>query len=193
MMDRTLFLLERIGSVLRGLLADAARAHGLQPVHAHILFYLARANRYSDGTAGVADYLGLTRGTVSTSLALLEARGLIGRRGDAADRRRVRFALTDEGARIAQRIAAALPGTTLPDDRAAKGPDALAATLESILRSLQKAGGLRPFGLCAECALFRPDAPGTRSGRCGLTGERLTADDSERLCRDWRPGGANAA
>ncbi len=61
----------------------------LQPVQLSALHYLARCNRYSDTPLGVTEYLGLTKGTVSQSLKVLEGRGLISKLPDARDRRSV--------------------------------------------------------------------------------------------------------
>ena len=60
---------------------------GLQPVHFQVLHYLSRCNKYSNTPAAVANYLGMTRGTVSQSLIILDKKGYIGKTPDAADKR----------------------------------------------------------------------------------------------------------
>ena len=69
----------------------------LQPVHLQSLVYLSKANRYSNTPQALADYLGLTKGTVSQTLLLLDRRGLIERFEDDIDRRVVRLRLSSAG------------------------------------------------------------------------------------------------
>ena len=86
--------LDRLGVLLR---ADDRRTAGLLPVHRALLRYLARANRYSDTPGAATLYLGLTKGTVSQSIALLERKGMLRKSRDGADRRVVRLRLTAKG------------------------------------------------------------------------------------------------
>ena len=95
--ERAHELIERMANLLR---AEARRVDGqLQPVHLQALAYLARCNRYSDTAGALTEYLGLTKGTVSQTLNVLEREGLIAREEDPADRRRVRLRLTPAGRR----------------------------------------------------------------------------------------------
>jgi DNA-binding MarR family transcriptional regulator len=64
------------------------------------LIYLARANRYSNTPQALADYLGLTKGTVSQTLLLLDRRGLVERFEDEIDRRVVRLRLSSVGEQL---------------------------------------------------------------------------------------------
>jgi DNA-binding MarR family transcriptional regulator len=130
----------------------------------------------------VADYLGLTKGTVSQSLILLETKGLIGRGPDARDRRVVRLALTPLGrvlAESAQREGAA-------PWRTAAG--ALPKGLTEVQRRLQRLEGRRSFGACRTCRHHLTEGP--ERWRCGLTGEPLSQEDGERICREHAPTGA---
>lgn len=183
--DRAHELLDRLANLLR---ADGRRVDGgLQPVHLQTLTYLSRCNRYSDTPGALTEYLGLTKGTVSQTLNVLERDGLIERRADPADGRRVRLALTAAGR---ARVRAAAPPPVLREAAAALG-DAqvgrLADDLEALLRALQRANGGRPFGVCQTCRHFQARDPA--GGRCGLTGEPLAERDAIKLCREHEPTG----
>lgn len=89
--------LERLTSLMRVWSREQPLVAELQPVQLSALHYLARCNRYSDTPLGVTEYLGLTKGTVSQSLKVLEGRGLISKLPDARDRRSVHLRLTDAG------------------------------------------------------------------------------------------------
>lgn len=177
---RILDLAERLGNLAQARLKAAGAGHGLQPVHLRILLYLTAANRYSNTPQAVADYLGLTRGTVSQSLILLEAKGLIGRGADARDRRVVRLALTPMGQALvepAQREGA-------ERWRAAAGvlPEGLLDGLTEMLQRLQLLEGRRSFGVCRTCRHHLIEGSGR--WRCGLTGEPLSGGDRECICRE---------
>src|SRR5258708_13661518 len=70
-------LVERLGNLMRTELRKSGGDEALQPVHLQALIYLSKANRYSNTPQPLAEYLGLTKGTVSQTLLLLDRRGLI--------------------------------------------------------------------------------------------------------------------
>lgn len=177
---RLLDLFERLGNLAESQLKAAVAHLGLMAVHARILLYLAHANRYSNTPLALAEYLGLTKGTVSQSLILLERKGLLTRRKDSADGRVVRLELTAAGLSVAQAVEAAYGARWA---QAAEGlPAGLLEVLTDMLRRLQRAEGRRSFGLCRTCRHHLPLPEGR--WRCALTGEPLTAEDGERICRE---------
>jgi DNA-binding MarR family transcriptional regulator len=179
-MSQVPLLLERLGALLAQSVRDEAARHGLLPIHLQVLHYLARANRYSDLPIAIAEYFGITRGTVSQTLAVLERKGLITKKADPHHGRRVHLRLTAAGRAALkgswpERIEQAL--THLSGEATH-----LEATLRALLTTLQTLNGQRAFGLCRECAHFLREKDGTR---CGLTGEPLAAEQTVRICRDW--------
>ena len=174
--------LERIANLLRTDTRRAGVSFGLQPVQIEALNYLSHCNRYSNSPVAVADFLGLTKGTVSQTLTVLELAGLIEKRPDAKDRRVVHLELTGPGRRV---LAQCVPPKSLVaaidvlDDGEQK---ALIESLSGILRALQKANGLRSFGVCESCRHHSIRSNGIR--HCNLTGEGLSPADSEKICRE---------
>jgi DNA-binding MarR family transcriptional regulator len=179
-MTRLLLLLERLAALTQQALRENATRHGLQPVHLLILAYLERANRYSDIPIAIAEYLGITRGTLSQSLAVLEAKGLIERRPDAGDGRIQHIRASASGRALLaeswiERIGGALDA--LPE------ASRLEEGLTLLLAVLQRLNGQHAFGICRDCAHFlRLNA---EEAHCGLTGEPLSEADSGKLCREW--------
>jgi len=187
--ERLFTLLERIGNLTQASLRAAGRAHGLQPVPLLALSYLAKANRYSDSPAAVAEYLGLSRAATSQTLALLEERGLVERSQDTADRRVRHLSLTAAGRSI---VAVALPPPEWKALLGSRGGPAgrLEVEFEDLLRSLQRAGGGTTFGVCRTCRHFLTE-PGGRY-RCGLTQEPLAAAQTGKICREHEPATVRA-
>lgn len=179
-MSTVSLLIERLGALVQQSVREDAARHGLLPIHIQILQYLAQANRYSDLPIAIAEYLGITRGTVSQSLAVLADKGLLTKERDARHGKRVHLRLTSQGENVlraswAQRVEQALqtvPGNGLGDVEA----------LRNLLRALQRHNGQRAFGVCHQCTHFLADAS---DPHCGLTHEPLAVDQTERICREW--------
>lgn len=167
-----------------------ALAAGLLPVQWAVLGYLRDANRYSNTPLAVAEYLALTKGTISQTLKLMERRGWIARTADAADRRVVRLWLTSAGRELLAETAEHSWRQAIAELPASERAAAEAA-LARLLAGWQRARGGRTFGVCRECAHFHE---GEHEHRCGLTGETLTEDDSRHICREHlQPGPAMPA
>jgi DNA-binding MarR family transcriptional regulator len=178
--------LERIANLIRTDIRKAGIVHGLQPVQLEALHYLSRCNRYSNTPVAVAEFLGLTKGTVSQTLGILEVSGLIVKQADARDRRVVHLTLTEAGHQV---IAETIPPQILRSAVERLPEDArqeTISTLNRMLRELQIANGLKTFGACRTCKHHRIDEDGTR--HCNLTSESLTETDAGKICREHDPG-----
>lgn len=179
-MNKSQLLLERVGALIHQSVRDDAARHGLQPIHVQVLCYLANANHYSDIPIAIAEFFGITRGTVSQSLQVLERKQLIRRSPDPKDKRRVHLRLTAEGKKVvrnswARRIDQAI-------NHSAHSEAALEASLKALLIGLQQLNGQKAFGLCRGCSFFQERG---RGGLCGLTGEPLAIEQTEKICREW--------
>jgi DNA-binding MarR family transcriptional regulator len=177
---RLLDLAERLGNLAQARLKTAGAAHGLQPVHVQILLYLAAANRYSNTPQAVAEYLGLTKGTVSQSLILLQAKGFLDRASDPRDRRVVRLTPTPAARTVVESAEREAVGRFRAAARHL--PEGLLDDLTGVLRGLQVLEGRRSFGVCHTCRHHLSEGRGR--WRCGLTGEPLSRADGERICRE---------
>lgn len=184
-MTQTLFVLERLAALIHGLVREDAARHGLLPVHLQVLSFLAQANRYSDIPIAVADYLRITRGTVSQTLSLLERKGLISKEADPQHGKRIHLALTAAGEAV---LLASWPHR-LDDALAASGGDtqAFSGDLRRVLSTLQGLNDHQAFGQCRQCGhLLSEDG----AYRCGLTGEPLAVEQTIKICREWTATGA---
>lgn len=188
MKNQALILLdtvERLGNLLRVSLRQAATIQDLQPIHLQALLYLVEANRYSNTPQALAEYLGLTKGTVSQSLLLLARRKLIARHADEKDGRVVRLTLTDKGKDILKELGLT---TAWRDALQAASPARLSSAtkvLKEALATLQTKNGHRTFGVCVTCRHNLHIGP--RSYVCGLTKEKLTSREVNQICREHSP------
>ena len=175
-------LIERIGR----LLSTDAHAAGLLPVQWEVLRYLHRANRFSRTPAALIAYLGLTKGTVSQTLKVLEGKGLVQKRVDPGDRRRKRLSLSHAARRLLEEDPLA---ETAAATRRLAGPqrEALARALESILSARLQARKRQPFGQCRDCRYFARQHAGGAPHYCLLLQEPLAEEESSSICHEQRP------
>ena len=170
-------LTERLASLLRTNLRETATNHGLKLVQLEALIYLSVANDYSDTPMALAEYFGVTKGTVSQTLKVLERRGLVEKHPDDSDGRIQHCAVTRRGEVI---VAEAYPAGCYADlgDTAAA---AFSNALEQQLRALQRSNDFKTFGQCGTCRFFEPRS---RGGHCSVTGEALSRVDATKICRE---------
>lgn len=173
--------IERIANLLRNELRRTGTEYGLQPVQIEALHYLSICNRYSDTPMGVTEYLGQTKGSVSQSLNVLERKGFLAKKTDAKDKRVTHLRLSKTGRRVLQK---AIPAAQLVDacQHLSRGSQAeISAALLQLLRVMQKANGMKSFGVCHTCRYHQ-----TLDGGyvCGLTHEPLSAQETQLICRE---------
>ncbi|RKR04174.1 MarR family transcriptional regulator [Maricaulis maris] len=170
-------LLERLSRLIH----NEAHAHGLKPVQWDVLRYLNVANRYSRSPSAVTSYLNLTKGTVSQTLNALEAKGLVVKRADATDRRRVTLDLSSQ-ARTALKDDPLLRISSHLDALQDDNRRGLDAGLRELLDALIRERKGRPFGVCHTCRHHRPGRDEGQGGFCNLLGETLSIADGDLLC-----------
>lgn len=172
-------LIERMSALIRSEERKKCTELGLQPVHLQVMDYLSRCNRFSDTPAALTNYLGMTRGTVSQTLLLLEKKGYIKKTPDIHDRRMVHISLLEDGSAILNKAR--------PTDLYSEASEIFNENEDrenvfvNALTALQKANKSQSFGLCKTCRYFTSTTEGFV---CGLTKEHLSQADSEKICQE---------
>lgn len=182
MQDTTSFkLIERISNLLRSEERKKYAAIGLQPVHIQVLDYLSTCNRFSDTPAAVAEYLGLTKGTISQSIQVLERKSYVEKSQDTQDGRVVHLALSTAGKQLLDDIKPLDIFAQAQHAVSTQGFSTLEAALSSILAELQKANNARSFGVCQSCVNF---IEVENHYLCNLTQLPLSQVDAKKICRE---------
>ncbi len=173
-------VLERIADILQTQQRQAASSAGLQMVHYGIIDYLSRANRWSNTPVAVAQWLGLTKGTVSQSISLLVEKGYLEKRADAQDARCQQLFLTASGRSLVEdghtRLRALFGGVEINGAYSR----IFRTILNDILWQLQEKTGRNGFGPCGTCRHHRVTEEGPV---CTLKKETLGAADEGKICR----------
>jgi MarR family transcriptional regulator, negative regulator of the multidrug operon emrRAB len=178
-------LIERIAAMIRSEERKRCTEFGLQTVHLQVLDYLSRCNKYSDTPAALTNYLGMTRGTVSQTLLLLEKKGYVKKTTDTVDRRVIHLSLLPTGRALLEQ---ARPSELFEQANALLQREDLEhghadEILANILAALQKANKSYSFGLCKTCQFFTLVPDGYV---CGLTKEHLRDEDSAKICQEHK-------
>lgn len=180
----TFKLIERISSLLRSEERKKYAAIGLQPVHGQVLEYLAKCNKYSNTHASVAEYLGLTKGTVSQSIQILERKRFLEKSVDHQDGRVLHLSLTDAGRALIDELKPLDMFKQAETKVSRQEFDSIDEALKTTLGVLQKVNHSKSFGLCRSCRHFGVEA---HHFQCKLTDEPLDREDTDKICRDHIP------
>jgi MarR family transcriptional regulator, negative regulator of the multidrug operon emrRAB len=167
--------LERLSSLRLSLLRQAATKVGLQAIHVEILEYLGKSNKYSNTGLALSEFLGVTKGSVSQSLKLLEEKGLVDRVPCPTDKRYSRLSLSKKGADALTKAQKEIPDLPNMGDKVEQ-------SFRAILLSWQTQNKLKTFGLCITCKYNEQLDNGKYL--CGLTQEALTRPDTQKICRE---------
>jgi MarR family transcriptional repressor of emrRAB len=173
-------LVERLGNLMRAEARRAGSDEQLAPVHVEALTYLANANRYSNTPQALSAYLGLTKGTISQSLLLLDRRGLIERYQDDIDRRVVRLRLSATGEQFLYDSQPQLAWIHATREISPNRIRNAVSALRETLTTFQSDRDGSPFGKCPGCRHF--ERLSARAYRCGLMGDRLSGPDTRKIC-----------
>jgi DNA-binding MarR family transcriptional regulator len=178
-------LIEYMAALIRSEERKRCTELKIQLVHLQVLEYLSQCNKYSDTPAAITNYLGMTRGTVSQSLILLEKRELIDKRQDQIDKRVFHIQLLKKGLNTLNKAKPTglfqKAAKILETQSSVKGGEEL---FIKALTALQKANNSKSFGICRTCKNFTKISTGFF---CELTQEKLSKSDSNKICQEHIP------
>ena len=178
-------LVNRLANLMRAEFRRLGGEDGLQPVHVLSLLFLEQANRFSNTPQALAEYLGLTKGTVSQSLLLLDRRGLIERYQDEIDKRVVRLRLSSQGEAFLSETNPAGLWQTATREISANRVRYSVSVLRTILYEIQNFSGGPAFGVCNTCVYCQRKSQ--RIHHCTWFGERLSGPETRKICREQVP------
>ena len=181
-------LVERLGNLIRAEMRRVIGQEGLQPVHLEAMLFLNQANRFSNTPQSLAEFLSVTKGTVSQSLLLLDRRGLIERYQDEVDRRVVRLRLSQQGEDMLEEMQPASMWQSATRNISANRIRNGVSALRETLYMLQNHNGARTFGVCNTCIYCQRKSQ--RTHHCALFAERLSGPETRLVCREHVPKSA---
>lgn len=191
--------MERLGEVSRVLLRQAATAEGLSVTQAQVLLRLrATADEPAQhGTVALARWLDVSAATVSDTIRALEQKGLVRRRTDSADPRRIAVRPTRLGVAATRRLArwSEPVSAALTESVAAATGDSTSAGLGELLEAalgaiaeLQARGVVTVARTCVRCRFFDPSERDGSPYWCDLLDAPLAPATLRLDCADFQAG-----
>jgi len=175
-------LIEYMAALIRSEERKKCTELKLQMVHFQVIEYLSSCNKYSNTPAAIANYLGITRGTISQTLLILEKNEFIIKSQDVADKRVYHIKLLDKGFRTLNKVQ---PTELFKKAFLELEMDLSITENEDVfvkaLTALQKANHSFSFGICHSCRNFSKKPSGFF---CELTQENLSENDSTKICQE---------
>jgi len=162
---KTVAALERLGQVLRVLLGEKAREHGLSQIQARFLVHLLHHGVELRRVSRLAKEFDLTQATVSDAVGSLETKGLLRRERWPEDGRVVTLRLTPEGELVASDLST---WANVVKEHLESCPPAekevVMRFLMRLIGGLQRSGVITVARMCVTCRFFWRDAqPGAGS------------------------------
>ena len=163
---------------------NRAKASGVNPTQLAILTLL-EGRGSGMGVKDVAAHLGVSQPTATDSILALEKKGLVVKRADAADKRAVSVALTEDGL-----AALAHEGGDLGEQAVGSLEDReqeeLLLALVKMIRHLQEQNAIPVQRMCVTCRFFGPFAhpDEDRPHHCHLVNAAFGQRDLRVDCRE---------
>ena len=179
-------LIELMATLIRSEERKRCSELKLQMVHFQVLEFLSLSNKYSDTPAAIANYFGMTRGTVSQSLIILENRGYIKKIQDHDDKRIFHVQLLEPGINTLRKAKPAdffEKASEILSKDSPNTTDGEEIFIKALI-ALQKANNSYSFGVCKTCKNFTLKSSGSF---CDLTQEELSTNDRQKICQEHIP------
>lgn len=183
----TFKLFERISTIIRSEERKKYATVGLQPIHGQVLEYLSICNSFSDTLVSVAEYLNLTKGTVSQTIQLLQRKGFIEKQQDKEDRRVTHLKLLPLGQSILDEFSSVDLLEQAGFDVPAIHSSLLTDVLKNTITSLQRTSKARTFGKCDSCKYFGEQE---NYYHCGGSDHIVYSAEINKICREHLPNPA---
>jgi DNA-binding MarR family transcriptional regulator len=177
---KIVFALERLSHLFRIHWWEENKNFQLSPLQMQLLITL-RFQPQLNSVSALADYLELTRATVSDAAQTLNQKGYLLKRADAADGRRHKLVLTAAGLETAEALAQFADRVrdlvqTLPQ------PGFFLENLLQLMQQLQASGFIPLQPMCTSCRHFRRTPDAASPYYCQLLDQPLLAHELRIHC-----------
>lgn len=174
--------LERIHTASRSALQKSVHGHGVSTLQAQIMHHLA--SRGSASVSGLAEYLKVSKPTISDAVAILLEKKLIKKTIGAEDARGYRLALTPKGRNEAVKISNySAPFLETLGSLTETQKTALWEALLQLLKTMQAQGLIPLQRMCLSCKHFEQGEKGRRY-YCRLMDSMLALDSLRLDCSE---------
>lgn len=159
--SRIVVALERISEAFRVLLWTESKENSLSPIQIQILIFIYYHSSEKCKVSYLADEFNMTKPTISDSVKVLLAKGLVAKEIDAEDTRSYNLSLTDEGVKIAQKASLFASSIERPiNDLTVEQKNVMLNVLLKLIHDLNKSGIITIQRMCFTCVNYQNDNNG---------------------------------
>lgn len=183
--------LDRIAQAFRSLLWDQAREWKLSPIQIQFMVYIANKPEGMSSVSELARRFDLTPATVSDAVTTLERKGLLRKKGDSEDRRKIHLHLSKKGREIAGKLTIWQDGVLQELHRfPVKQKENVILFLLELLERMRRDNIVPEAKTCLSCSYFQRDVTGDpdEPHYCLLRNIRLKTDELRIDCPNYQPG-----
>lgn len=153
--SRIVVALERISEAFRVLLWNESKDHSLSPIQIQILIFIHFHGPEECKVSYLAHEFNMTKATISDSIKVLLAKGLISKETDTFDTRSFSLSLTPTGKKIAKKASLFTASLERPVNKLSEvQKTAMLSGLLTLIYDLNHAGIITTQRMCFTCSYY---------------------------------------
>lgn len=175
---------ERLSEVLKSLLWEKAKNHGISPIQIQILLFVSRHHLDLCNVSYLAKEFNVTKATISDAVRVLLKKQLLEKDFSPTDNRRYNLFATGKGAQIIQDLSTyAFPITDSLANFDQKELSNLFSTITKLIFQLHQSGVIQVQRTCFNCQHYKGDRKSIH--HCTLLNKKLKKQDIRLDCNDF--------
>lgn len=156
--SRIVVALERISEAFRVLLWNESKENSLSPIQIQILIFVYFHSLEKCKVGYLADEFNMTKATISDSVKMLLAKGLVDKETDPIDTRSYSLLLTPEGKELAKKASFFASSVEQPLDKLTQEQKTIMLNgLLTLIHDLHKSGIITIQRMCFTCSNYQID------------------------------------
>lgn len=156
--SRIVVALERISEAFRVLLWNESKENSLSPIQIQILIFIHFHSLEKCKVGYLADEFNMTKATISDSVRVLLAKGLVTKETDPFDARSHSLSLTNDGKKIAKKASLFASSIEKPIDKLTQEQKRIMLNgLLKLIYDLNKSGIITIQRMCFTCSFYNDE------------------------------------
>ena len=176
--------IEKLSEVMKSLLWEKAKIHGISPIQIQILLFVNNHRLDICNVSYLAKEFNVTKATISDAVRVLLKKQLLAKDFSPIDNRRYNLLITDEGQQIINDLSAyTLPITNSLINFSQKELVVFFESISKLIFQLNQEGIIQVQRTCFNCKYYQGDKKSQHF--CSLLKERLKSQDIRLDCGEF--------
>lgn len=175
---------ERLSEVLKSLLWEKAKVHGISPIQIQILLFVSNHDQNICNVSYLAKEFNVTKATISDAVRVLLKKQLLEKDFSPNDNRRYNLLITDQGSQMVYDLSEySLPIANSLTNFNQTELKSLFKTISKLIFQLNKIGVIQVQRTCYNCQHYKGDRKSQHF--CNLLNEKLKTHDLRLDCNEF--------